>query len=39
MSDEQAQLLRAVHDAHSPALYRYVLRLTRDQNLAEDVVQ
>jgi len=39
MSDEQAQLLRAVHDAHAPALYRYVLRLTRDRDLAEDVVQ
>ncbi|MDO9397982.1 MAG: sigma-70 family RNA polymerase sigma factor [Herbiconiux sp.] len=39
MSDEQAQLLRAIHDAHGPSLYRYVLRLTRDHDLAQDVVQ
>lgn len=31
--------LRALHDAHAPALYRYVLRLTRDHGLAQDVVQ
>lgn len=39
MGEEQAELLRAVHDAHAPALYRYVLRLTRDPALAQDVVQ
>ena len=39
MSDDQAQLLRAVHDAHGPALFRYALRLTRDPNLSQDVVQ
>jgi RNA polymerase sigma-70 factor (ECF subfamily) len=39
MSDEQAELLRAIHDAHGPALYRYVVRLTNDRNLAQDVVQ
>jgi RNA polymerase sigma-70 factor, ECF subfamily len=37
---EQAALLRAIHDAHSPDLLRYVLRLTRgDMPFAEDVVQ
>lgn len=38
--DERAALLRAVHDAHSQALMRYVLRLTNgDRQFAEDVVQ
>jgi RNA polymerase sigma-70 factor (ECF subfamily) len=37
---EQAAVLRAIHDAHSQALLRYVLRLTRgDMAFAEDVVQ
>jgi RNA polymerase sigma-70 factor, ECF subfamily len=37
---EQAALLRAIHDAHSQPLLRYVLRLTRgDMPFAEDVVQ
>jgi RNA polymerase sigma-70 factor, ECF subfamily len=37
---EQAALLRAIHDAHSQALLRYVLRLTRgDMAFSEDVVQ
>ncbi|OBG92882.1 RNA polymerase subunit sigma [Mycobacterium sp. E136] len=36
----QAELLRAIHDEHSQALLRYVLRLTRgDMPFAEDVVQ
>ncbi len=36
----RAELLRAIHDAHSQALLRYVLRLTRgDTPFAEDVVQ
>ncbi|MCS5736149.1 sigma-70 family RNA polymerase sigma factor [Herbiconiux daphne] len=39
MSDEQAELLRAIHDAHGPALLRYVVRLTHDHNFAQDVVQ
>jgi RNA polymerase sigma-70 factor (ECF subfamily) len=39
MSEEQAQLLRALHDAHGPALFRYVFRLTRDHAFAQDVVQ
>lgn len=37
---DQAALLRAIHEAHSQALLRYVLRLTRgDMVFAEDVVQ
>src|ERR671917_2172317 len=37
---DQAALLRAIHDAHSDSLLRYVLRLTRgDMPFAEDVVQ
>ena len=37
---DQAALLRVIHDAHSQALLRYVLRLTRgDMPFAEDVVQ
>jgi RNA polymerase sigma-70 factor, ECF subfamily len=38
--DERAVLLRAVHDAHSQDLMRYVVRLTKgDGQFAEDVVQ
>ncbi|MGE2723933.1 sigma-70 family RNA polymerase sigma factor [Mycolicibacterium pulveris] len=37
---DQAALLRAISDAHSQALLRYVMRLTRgDRPFAEDVVQ
>ena len=33
-------LMRGIHDAHGPALRRYVFRLTRgDQEFAEDTVQ
>ncbi|MBF4574176.1 sigma-70 family RNA polymerase sigma factor [Herbiconiux sp. VKM Ac-1786] len=39
MNDEHAELLRAAHDAHGAALFRYVVRLTRDPGMAEDVVQ
>jgi RNA polymerase sigma-70 factor (ECF subfamily) len=39
MPDEQAQLLRALHDEHGPALWRYVVWLTGDRQLAEDIVQ
>jgi RNA polymerase sigma-70 factor, ECF subfamily len=39
MPDEQAQLLRALHDEHGPALWRYVVWLTGDRHLAEDIVQ
>jgi RNA polymerase sigma-70 factor (ECF subfamily) len=37
--DDQAELLRVLHDEHAPALWRYVVWLTRDRELAEDVVQ
>ncbi|HEV7564644.1 MAG TPA: sigma-70 family RNA polymerase sigma factor [Microbacteriaceae bacterium] len=39
MADEQAELLRALHDEHAPALWRYVVWLTGDRQFAEDVVQ
>src|ERR1700754_232 len=41
MTDQdQAALLRVIHDTHGKALLRYVLRLTRgDMPFAEDVVQ
>ncbi|HEY0259187.1 MAG TPA: sigma-70 family RNA polymerase sigma factor [Lacisediminihabitans sp.] len=39
MPDDRAQLLRELHDAHGPALFRYVARLTRDYSFAQDVVQ
>ena len=39
MATDQAELLRAIHDAHGPALMRFALRLTGDYTLAEDVVQ
>ncbi|GAA1000763.1 sigma-70 family RNA polymerase sigma factor [Subtercola frigoramans] len=37
--DDQAELLRTLHDQHAPALYRFVVRLTGDRAWAEDVVQ
>ncbi|AMM19655.1 RNA polymerase subunit sigma [Frondihabitans sp. PAMC 28766] len=39
MVDSDAQLLRALHDEHAPALWRYVVGLTRDDALAHDIVQ
>jgi RNA polymerase sigma-70 factor (ECF subfamily) len=39
MSRDQDELLRAIHDAHGPALFRYVVRLTGDYGFAQDVVQ
>jgi RNA polymerase sigma-70 factor (ECF subfamily) len=39
MPEDQDELLRALHDAHAPALRRYVTRLTYDPDLAQDVVQ
>lgn len=39
MAEPQADLLRALHDAHGPALFRYVVRLTGDYGFAQDVVQ
>jgi RNA polymerase sigma-70 factor (ECF subfamily) len=39
MTEEHAELLRALHDAHGASLFRYVARLTRDPGFAQDVVQ
>lgn len=39
MPDDQAELLRVLHDEHAPALWRYVVWLTGDREFAEDVVQ
>lgn len=39
MSSHQEQLLRELHDEHAPALWRYVVYLTGDRALADDVVQ
>ncbi|GGF29272.1 sigma-70 family RNA polymerase sigma factor [Subtercola lobariae] len=39
MGDEQAQLLRSLHDQYAEALFRFVVRLTNDRAWAEDVVQ
>jgi RNA polymerase sigma-70 factor (ECF subfamily) len=39
MSSDQAEVIRALHDAHGPALLRYVARLTNDYSFAQDVVQ
>jgi len=39
MTDDRAALLRTLHDEHAPDLWRFVLRLTGDPQLASDVVQ
>jgi RNA polymerase sigma-70 factor (ECF subfamily) len=39
MPDDEAALLRALHDEHAGALWRYVVHLTGDRALAEDIVQ
>jgi RNA polymerase sigma-70 factor (ECF subfamily) len=39
MSIKQDELLRALHDAHGPGLFRYVARMTGDNAFAQDVVQ
>ena len=39
MSDERDALLQATHDEHSAAVWRYVVRLTGDRALADDIVQ
>jgi RNA polymerase sigma-70 factor (ECF subfamily) len=39
MPTDQEHVMRLLHDAHASALWRYVLRLTHDSALAEDVVQ
>ena len=39
MADGRSEQLRALHDEHAPALWRYVVWLCGDRELAEDVVQ
>lgn len=39
MGEGQAEALRALHDEHAPALWRYVVWLCGDRQLAEDIVQ
>lgn len=39
MSADQTQLLRELHDQHAQAIWRYVVHLTGDRALADDIVQ
>jgi len=39
MADDEAVLLRTLHDEHAAPLLRYVIHLTGDPGLAEDIVQ
>lgn len=39
MADDEAALLRALHDEHAGPLWSYVVRLTGDRALADDIVQ
>ena len=39
INETHTALLQALHDEHAPALWRYALRLTGDDQLAQDVVQ
>lgn len=39
MTDDHAGLLQALHDEHAGDLWRFVMRLTGDPQLASDVVQ
>lgn len=39
INDSHTALLRALHDEHAAALWRYVLHLTGDDELSHDVVQ
>ena len=39
MGANDAALLRALHDEHAPALWRYVVSLTGDTAQADDIVQ
>lgn len=39
MADEQAALLRALHDEHADSLRGYVAWLTGDRHFAQDIVQ
>lgn len=38
-ADDEAALMKALHDEHAAVLWRYALRLTGDRARAEDVVQ
>ncbi|GAB3443157.1 sigma-70 family RNA polymerase sigma factor [Phycicoccus ginsengisoli] len=38
-SDQREVVLRGLHDRHAAELWRFALRLTRDAQVAEDVVQ
>lgn len=39
MPDERTEMLSVLHQRHAPSLLRYVIWLTGDRQLAEDVVQ
>jgi RNA polymerase sigma-70 factor (ECF subfamily) len=39
MPDEDARLLRELHDQHAQAVWRYVVHLTGDRAMADDIVQ
>ena len=39
MADDEAALLRALHDEHAGPLWRYVVHLTGDRAMADDIVQ
>jgi RNA polymerase sigma-70 factor (ECF subfamily) len=39
MPEEDARLLRELHDQHAQAIWRYVVHLTGDRAMADDVVQ
>jgi RNA polymerase sigma-70 factor (ECF subfamily) len=38
-TSQREQALQGLHDRHAPELWRFALRLTRDPQVAEDVVQ
>lgn len=39
MPDARSEQLRALQEEHAPALWRYVVRLTGDRALADDILQ
>jgi RNA polymerase sigma-70 factor (ECF subfamily) len=39
MSDDETTLLRALHDQHARPLWRFVVSLTGDRAMADDIVQ
>lgn len=39
MPNEDARLLRELHDQHAQAVWRYVVHLTGDRAMADDIVQ